>query len=465
LAISLAFFIPLIVISSLLVGYMVSSTQDQLNEDYLSRAKNFAATLATSIGETDSLLTDSPPVNFITQANAWNLDATLFDTRGHVLTTTQPRIFENRLLAPALHPNAVRLQRSGEAAFVTMEGIGDLVHYVAYARVNDDQGLPSALVGIPFYRSRESLDQLRASVFADVLLVFTAVFVVMILLSFAVARWITYPLRVITPRLSRISWVSNPQPIEWKADDEIGLMVKEYNAMLIKLKDSKSELERAQREQAWREIAQQVAHEIKNPLTPMKLSLQQLQRSQPENQALQKSLDSLLVQVDLLNGIASSFSSFARMPAPQLKPVDVAEAINGVVEMYRQEGEIRFQTVQAPCYALADKALLIRIVSNLILNGIQAAVTSAPRVQVAVENHEDKIIVRIRDNGSGIDPEMQAKVFQPHFTTKKTGSGLGLAIARQGIEQMGGDIGFESQPGEGSTFFFTLRAYPLHGVA
>src|SRR6185436_15824380 len=178
--------------------------------------------------------------------------------------------------------------------------------------------------------------------------------------------------------------------LTWSAQDEIGLMVKEYNSMLFKLSESKSELEQTQREKAWREIAQQVAHEIKNPLTPMKLTLQQLERNiqngNVTNEKTSKAITTLLGQVDTLNDIASSFSGFVKMPEPVIQPLDVVATVKHAVDLHSPTGEIDFKTSLKEAWVMGDRQLLSRTFSNIILNALQSASPGQSiRVQIVVE--------------------------------------------------------------------------------
>src|SRR5690606_5281600 len=256
------------------------------------------------------------------------------------------------------------------------------------------------------------------------------------------------------------------EPLRWDAADEIGLMVKEYNQILYKLGESKAELEQSQRERAWREIAQQVAHEIKNPLTPMKLTLQQLERHLHSGVDLKdktsKALASLLSQVDTLNEIASSFSSFARMPEPDIQKLELVSLLKRIVDLHSQSGIITFRHPQGEVPIMGDPQLLGRVFSNIILNAFQAARPGiAARVEIVLERVGEVYRISFRDNGRGIDPDFADRVFLPHFSTKQSGSGLGMAISRQGIEQMNGRIEFVSRPGEGTTFIIELPVISL----
>jgi two-component system nitrogen regulation sensor histidine kinase NtrY len=231
--------------------------------------------------------------------------------------------------------------------------------------------------------------------------------------------------------------------------------------MLYKLSESKSELEHTQREKAWREIAQQVAHEIKNPLTPMKLTLQQLERAlQKGSETTEKSKKAiavLLAQVDTLNDIASSFSGFAKMPELVMKKLEAVSAIKRAVDLHSSSGEISFQSSIREIFILGDEQMLSRTFSNIILNGLQSGTPGqAIRIRVLVNKIGDHVRIEFKDNGKGIDSSIADLVFLPHFSTKKSGSGIGLAISRQGIEQMKGKIWFETSPGNGTSFFIDL---------
>jgi nitrogen fixation/metabolism regulation signal transduction histidine kinase len=242
-------------------------------------------------------------------------------------------------------------------------------------------------------------------------------------------------------------------------------MVKEYNQMLYNLGESKAELEQTQRERTWREMAQQVAHEIKNPLTPMKLTLQQLERNiQSGNNITEKAtkaVSTLLTQVDTLNDIASSFSAFAKMPEPVIQTVELVGLLRRTVDLHSHSGEIIFRNSVKELYVSGDEQLLGRTFSNIILNAFQAARPGEVSVvHVTLQRKDNMAAIAFHDNGKGIELDVAERIFVPHFTTKKSGSGLGLAIARQAIEQMKGRIWFETKIGEGTTFFIEM---PVNG--
>lgn len=460
LILNLAFFLPLIAVSVITLSLTTRSSQEQLNAEFLSKANSFGSTLAATLLDNKSNSNEFES-EFIKLATLANLDANVFGSNGKLVTTTQPLIFENNLLAPYINPAAHKRILNGDKVFVLTEKVGTLQFYVAYSALNSqDTGEHIGILAIPFFQSEASLERMQITILSNIISIFTFVFIALLLISFLVTRWLTAPFRLITETMGRISLTQTNKPIQWQSDDEIGLLAREYNNMLVKLNDSKQELERNQRARAWREIAQQVAHEIKNPLTPMKLTLQQLERSlQSEKQQddkLNKAVQVLLSQVNSLDDIASSFSSFAKMPEPIITAVELVKLLTETMNLHAQEGTILFEPKFEMAIVLADGQLLKRIFSNLILNGIQAARPGVrPEIRVRLEKNETQYHISISDNGRGIDPELMDKIFLPHFTTKQSGSGLGLAITKQGIEQMNGKIRFETSR-KGTTFIIEL---------
>jgi two-component system nitrogen regulation sensor histidine kinase NtrY len=251
------------------------------------------------------------------------------------------------------------------------------------------------------------------------------------------------------------------------------LLVSEYNAMLGKLEASKRELAAQEKEAAWREMARQVAHEIKNPLTPMKLSLQYLQKAIAERRPNAEELigrisQTLITQIDVLSDIATSFSTFTNLPTMRPVRLDVVAVLRHCADLFRQNdgaehGELLLHLPpDGTSIVFADESLLVRTFNNLLLNAKQAVPPGrTPRQEVGLQaSGTDKVLITIADNGSGIAAEVREQIFRPNFTTKATGSGIGLAVAKRGIESAGGRIWFETEEGVGTTFFIEL---PLAG--
>jgi nitrogen fixation/metabolism regulation signal transduction histidine kinase len=465
---NLAFFLPLIIVSIMTLQVTSRSSQNQINEEYLNKTRKFSEQIASEIskrgawsleeaGDLDNVLTDLSQLA--------NLDANLYSARGILSSTSQRQIFESNLFSTYIKSRALRKVNSGMSLFIEAESTGQLEYHTAYAAVKSPAtGSLLGILAIPFFQSSYSLEKVQVEILANILNIFSIIFIALVALSYIVTRWLTFPLRFITQSLRRTSLTRVNQPLVWKSEDEIGMMVKEYNQMLFKLSESKAELEQTQRERAWREIAQQVAHEIKNPLTPMKLTLQQMERNldagtlQPER--TQKAVSSLLTQVNTLDEIASSFSTFAKMPEPVMKPLELTSLLKRITDLHGHEGSISLVIPSREIFVEGDDQLLGRTFSNLILNGFQATIPGEPlRMEITAREVGEKVIIQFRDFGKGMEPDVAERVFLPHFTTKKSGSGLGLAIAKQGIEQMKGQIWFETSVGNGTTFYIEL---PIH---
>lgn len=459
LLLNASFFVSLIAVSAVTLGVTSQALQSQLNADFRSRSVSLAEELTAWLNEDQNASFENLGSEFLRKMRLTGMDANLFNKAGMLLATTQPLIFEYHLKAPVAEPQVTRRLRVGEPAFITTEKIGNLKFFAAYAGIfsGDDRRLV-AFVEIPYFQSQRVAEELQKGVLAHVLTVFLILLFALMVLSFVASQYITRPLKIIARQIGTFSITGNNQPLQWMSRDEIGMLVQQYNHMLVKLKESVAELERTQRERTWREVAQQVAHEIKNPLTPMKLTLQQIQRQAGNTDAaLRKSVDILLEQIEVLNGIATSFSTFAKMPEPKIARVNLVPLLEAVVRLHGETGHVTFEHPVNEAWVNGDVTLLNRIFSNLILNALQAARFDDPiQVRVRLLPEDGYYRIEVEDNGTGIDDAVKDKIFLPHFSTRRSGSGLGLAIARQGIEQMGGSISFVSQRGQGTTFFIRL---------
>lgn len=462
LLMNMAFFIPLVTVSAVTLSLMSRASEQQLTTEYLNKVKIVGEQLLL----TDPFDQDSTDLyldnQIATLARLARVDINLYDSSGFMLSTSQPLIAENGLISRYMSATAWNRIRSGEPLFVESSEVGKLVYDISYAALRSSAGGElKGVLAIPFFRSGVALERAQISLFVNILNIFILIFIVLVVLAYWVSKWLTFPLSFITQSLKRTSLLRINQPLVWKADDEIGMMVKEYNQMLYNLSESKAELEQTQRERTWREIAQQVAHEIKNPLTPMKLTLQQLERTVKNGnlstEKAEKAVTSLLTQVDTLNEIASSFSTFAKMPEPVMQQVDLNSLLQRIIDLHSQSGTIRYQLLDKPLLVLGDEQFLGRTFSNIILNAFQAGMPGENLVvQVTTSIRSGTVLICFKDNGKGMTPEIAERVFFPHFTTKKSGSGLGMAIAKQAIEQMKGTIWFETEVGVGTSFFIEL---------
>jgi two-component system nitrogen regulation sensor histidine kinase NtrY len=467
LLVFLVFVVPLVLISATTLTWTSSTAEERLRQDFSDRARQLGeqvAPLMTSYARGGTDIRDLEDY-LIQGARLSGVDASIYSRMGRLVATNQIQIFDNLIVSNLINPAAFVNMNSNQTSFIEEERIGRLSYNNAYHVLRSpESGTIQGILSIPFFESGRSLERSRITILSNVMIVFMIILVSFTFLSLAATRWLTFPLRMITRSLSRTTLKEENKPLDWKSDDEIGMMVAEYNKMVANLEKSKIDLARSQKESAWREIAQQVAHEIKNPLTPMKLTVQQLdalmRNGELSRERAEQSLRNLLSQLEILNDIATSFSSFARMPAPLLVKTDAISILDKTVQLYADHpsGKVIWSKSIAPVWILGDDQLLSRIFSNLILNGLQSGTGGAVTVVVNAVVEGERLIISFSDNGAGIDPALGDKVFLPHFTTKKSGSGLGLAISRQGIEQSGGTIWFESGTA-GTTFFISL---PVH---
>ncbi|WP_375558846.1 ATP-binding protein [Bernardetia sp. OM2101] len=468
LYLNLAFFLPTILLSILIVSILNSENKNQTIETYFQKAENVAQNFSTKLTDyvvykditKDELLQSLQEIARLTQT-----EINVFDRDGVLLASSQPTIYDNGLVSSLINPKAMALLiEQKQSKTILSESIGKLDYNSAYVVVNSPAtGEIVGVVDVPFFESQRYADEQILEVVSTMLNVFTGIFLLLVVLSFFASRDLTKPLSLVTSRLKRITLSGDNKPLDYKSDDEIGLLVGEYNKMLVKLEESRAALAASEKESAWREMAKQVAHEIKNPLTPMKLTLQHLQRVLAnEESPAERSIKSLLTQVDTLSDIATSFSAFAKMPIPKTERFDVSMVLQETLILYKNDGSVRLDAIidQGEFYINGDAKLMGRILTNLILNGIQAVQEKDPHINVVLEKTNQKspktIIIYIRDNGKGIDEETAKKLFIPNFTTKSTGSGIGLSVAKRGIEHAGGRIWFETEPYFGTTFFIEL---------
>jgi signal transduction histidine kinase len=465
---NLAFFLPLIAVSVVTVSLLGANYRENLIQSYTEAAQNIAAELRFRMGDFlqkgENLDYFAEEINELSRYT--RSDVNVFDREGKLILTSQQQIYEDELLSPYINRNA--WNAIAQQDYLTQqlsESVGKLQYNSVYVAIRDSKGHQLlGILSIPFFDSKAELDQQIGAVLATILNIFTVIFLGFLILSYFASRILTVPLQLITQKLSKTSLQAENEPLEWESDDEIGLLVNEYNRMLQNLEESKEALGRSEKESAWREMAQQVAHEIKNPLTPMKLTLQHLQRTllkkEPETlERAEKSIGTLLDQVDTLSDIATSFSAFAKMPIPKEEKFDVAAVLRKITDLYTSDPDVRFETDILPgIFAVkGDTQLMSRIFTNLIINGIQSVPDGRkPCIRVTLYRQNGHVIISVQDNGSGIADAIRNKVFLPHFSTKTTGSGIGLAVAKRGIEHAGGQIWFETEDQKGTSFFIQL---------
>ncbi len=459
-----SFILPLLLVSAVILNLLNVSYQEEIVRNYQKRctavSENFYEELQSYRGNT---MNKSDLFEDISAAGAFvRADINLYGPSGFVMLSSQPAIFERALASDRMNPAAFNaIEEKPERTQVFEEQIGGLSFRSVYRGVIDHRtGDLLGIISIPFFESKNHLNRQQLEVFGNLVIVFTIVFLSSVILGYFVLKSITFPITTISRKLRMTNLEGDNEPIAYEGEDEIGHLVAEYNQMILKLEASKAALAQSQKETAWKEIARQVAHEIKNPLTPMRLKIQQILRKLSEGDSNAGMLKSLISQIDSLSDIADSFSAFAQMPAPNNQPVDITALIQEVCDLYRT-GEVEIKSSIAPgLYVFADPKILNRVLNNLVLNGIQSYETNAQiSLNITLETEGEKIKLAVQDEGLGISDDLKHKIFSPYFSTKEKGSGIGLAIAKKGIEQAGGSIWFDSAKDCGTTFTILLPRF------
>ena len=400
-------------------------------------------------------------------ARLFNTDISLFDSGGRLYVTTQPRLYSLGLSAELAHPVALAKLSGNQSAAVSIhEKAGKLFYLSLYTAIYDKNSAePAGYINLPYFARQSDLVTELSGIVSGLVNVYVILLVLSILAGLILAGYITRPLRLIQQQIARISLGKRNEKIVWSSNDELGRLIGEYNQMLVKLEESATLLAQSERESAWREMAKQVAHEIKNPLTPMKLNLQYLQhliKNDPADfrEKFEKASAGIIEQIDSLANIANEFSNFAKLPVTHLETINIAEVIRSSVLIFENRGEVQIKNriVEDEIAVKGDREQCLRVFNNLFTNALQALQdTALPVIEIGRQLKDDVVIIQVRDNGAGIDEQLKPKIFTPNFTTKTTGSGLGLAMVKNIMEGFGGRIWFESEKGLGTIFYLEFR--------
>jgi nitrogen fixation/metabolism regulation signal transduction histidine kinase len=398
-------------------------------------------------------------------AKVFFTDINMYDADGYLLASSRPKVFNVGLLSEQMNPIAFKnVKYFKQSEFIQTEQIGRLNYSSAYQPIYNSKNKLLGYINLQhFGQQREFENQIQKFLVA-IINVFILLLAISIILAIFISNWLTAPLRILQTSFAKVKFGKHNEQIHYEKDDEIGALVKDYNQKLEELEFTAQQLAKSEREMAWREMAKQVAHEIKNPLTPMKLSVQQLLRTyNPDDpksgDKLQSVANSIIEQIDALTKIANEFSTFAKMPNPNEEKIELLSLIDGVKELFigTDESLITIETSLKELFINGDKDQFVRVFNNLIKNALQAIPAEREgRIVISIEKELQRTVISIKDNGVGIAEDKRSKIFVPYFTTKSTGTGLGLAMVKQIIENHQGTIDFESADGEGTTFTIRL---------
>ena len=434
----------------------LDATQQKLNSAIAAHSRNNNSNLLDVLIQNSDQLADN-----------FQSDINLYSTSGRLLHSTQSRTYNLGLLGELLHPDAKKILVSGdETEFIQREKIGELEFYSAYHPLYNKHQQVIAFLNLQYVGKETIFDAQVNELLIGLIDVLIVLLLITSIFAFIVSNWLTAPLRLLRTNLSVLDLTQTSRHITYNKQDEIGELVEAYNTKINDLRNAAEKLAKNEREMAWREMAKQVAHEIKNPLTPMKLSIQHLQRSfDPTDPNALKRInnlaESLIEQIDGLTHIANAFSNFAQLPAPNIENINIHELISNVTTLFQHQSISLSNTHEADKLIISgDKDQLIRVFNNLITNAFQAIPTEIdPMVSVSLIAQETHVAIQIKDNGTGISVETKKHLFVPYFTTKTTGTGLGLAMVKNIVENHNGTVWYEPNSPVGSVFTVRLPLY------
>ena len=402
-------------------------------------------------------------------SNIFRTDINIYDVNGALVVTSRPEIFAKGLVSEQMDAEAFyELSERYQLNYFQPEKIGKLSYLSAYEPIINSRGDYLGYLNLPYFTREDELKQGISTFVVAFINLYLILFLASVIVAVALSDKITQPLSLIREKLRGIQLGKRSEQINYQAEDEIGALVREYNHKVDELAESAELLARSERESAWREMAKQIAHEIKNPLTPMKLNIQYLQRAKEEgNEHYDDFFDrvtkNLIEQIDTLSGIATEFSNFAQIPKAKNERFNLVEVIQNVCALFEPNQNLHFAFETNGLNELwiyADKEQLSRALLNLVKNGIQA-VPSEQRGEICIQVQKTEKVaqITITDNGTGINEEAQEHMFEPNFTTKTSGMGLGLSIVKNIVDNFGGKIWYTTAINRGTTFYIEIPLF------
>lgn len=390
------------------------------------------------------------------------LNITIYNLKGRLLKTSFGNAFENTDNVPLTEVILSELSQNLNHRVFKNKEIEGTSFQTSYSYIEDAKFKRIGILELQFTQDNSEIEQELKEFIYRLSLVYLLMFLVAISFAYFLSSYITHSIKTISDKMQKTRLNErNEKIILNNASSEIEILVDAYNNMIDQLEESAARLAKSEREQAWREMAKQVAHEIKNPLTPMRLSVQSFERKfNPKDENIKEKLaeysQTLIQQIDVMSAIASAFSDFAKMPTQKKEEIEVISVVKLALDIFNEKS-VKYQTKEAELYAFLDKTQLIRIVTNLVKNALQATENQEnPFINIEVISEGSTIKIIVSDNGKGISAEVKDLIFEPKFTTKSSGMGLGLPMIKNIIEAYDGIISFTSNEGVGTVFTVVL---------
>ncbi len=465
--------IVLILIASLLMAsisiYQFKKEAKDYHEDRLERKENAIKEHINYVLTTTTypLTQSNLPLIFKDKihelSDIHSLQINIYSLKGKLLKSSKNSFSIDKPTPPIPEYILKLLDSSNDKRYVDIKTIDDKKFRSSFSVVKDLKFKSLGILNLPYIEDDGFYDEELKSFLIRLGQVYAFMLVIAFALAYFLSSYVTKSIKTISDKITETRLNQKNEKIELdESNEEIKQLVNAYNSMVDELEDSATKLMQGEREQAWREMAKQVAHEIKNPLTPMRLTVQSFERrfdpTDPEVHSKMKDYsETLIQQIDTMSSVASAFSNFASMPAQENETLNVVNVVELSLEIFSEEF-IEFEHYENEIITKIDKAQLVRIITNLVKNGIQAIPEnqSFKLVKVHVKKEDENVIITVKDNGSGIEKDKISRIFEPKFTTKTSGMGLGLGIIKNIIENYKGTINFESEFGRGTTFTVKL---------
>ncbi len=456
--------VALILFGAGTVYFIVKQYEQKNAENLTERLQSVLREIEYKLGDENSITFSSEDyLTYILSkfSNVFLADINLYDPDGNLIALSRPKIIEEGLISAKMNPEAyLQMVINKQAQFINKEQIGNLNYLSAYIPFVNRNNKLMGYLNIPYFAKQTELENEISTLLVTLINIYVFLIVISLLVTLFIANRITGPLQMLQQKLANISLGKKNETIEWNNKDEIGNLIIEYNRMILELSESAERLAKSERESAWREMAKQVAHEIKNPLTPLRLNAQLIQRAYQEqspqfDEKFKKFTTMLIEQVDTLAQIANEFSNFAVMPKPKLTKVNLSDVIQNAVTLFRTTtaSEINFNLLTDNDIIDADKEQLLRVFNNLIKNALQAINDEKNgAIEINLKKEKNGLLVQVIDNGIGMNDEQKKMIFVPNFTTKTGGMGLGLAMVKSILENINSTISFTSIENEGTVF-------------
>lgn len=394
-------------------------------------------------------------------------DINLYDRNGKLIASSNPQIFDKGLQSEWMNPRAYHaIQQKHQLFFLSKERLGRTVFYSSYIPLTLMDGKEGGIINLPYFARQNEIQHSYYQMLANLMNLFVITGILGLIIMMYLSQILTKPLRLLHDKINLVSIEKKNEKIVWKDRDEIGQLIGAYNQMVEKLEESTELLIYTERERAWREMARQITHEIRNPLTPMKLNVQYLQKAYEQkdvrfDEKLKNISETLISQIETLNEVAGMFSDFSKSSdQDKTATANLIKALNENISFFKKSFHVEFNlmTSEENIWVKASQEDLIRIFNNLSKNAIQAMEQKENKqIDISINVEKDIVAVLFRDYGPGIAKKNRERIFQPYFTTKSTGTGLGLAIVRNLMREWEGSVSFDSEPGAGTTFILRFK--------